>query len=48
LIYITDTSLDGHVEDEAGAFDWINPDRVHAFIAELSRRSEPVSMDGGI
>jgi hypothetical protein len=37
LIYITDTSLDGDVEDEAGAFDWINPDQVHAFIAELLR-----------
>jgi hypothetical protein len=35
LIHITNTSLDGHVEDEAGAFDWVNPDQVHAFIAEL-------------
>ena len=35
LIYITNTSLDGYVEDEAGAFDWVNPDQVHAFIAEL-------------
>jgi hypothetical protein len=32
LIYITNTSLDGYVEDEAGAFDWVNPDQVHAFI----------------
>lgn len=37
LIYITATSLDGYVEDETGAFDWVNPDRVHAFITELSR-----------
>jgi len=32
LIYITNTSLDGYVEDEADAFDWVNPDqgsRVH-------------------
>jgi dihydrofolate reductase len=37
LIYITNTSLDGYVEDETGAFDWGNPDQVHAFITELLR-----------
>ena len=37
LIYITNTSLDGYVEDEAGTFDWINPDQVHTFITELLR-----------
>src|SRR5262245_59477368 len=37
LIYITNTSLDGYVEDEAGGFDWINPDQVHAFITDLVR-----------
>jgi dihydrofolate reductase len=37
LIYITNTSLDGYVEDETGAFDWVNPDEVHAFITELLR-----------
>jgi dihydrofolate reductase len=37
LIYITSTSLDGYVEDETGAFDWVNPDRVHAFVTELLR-----------
>jgi len=37
LIYITNTSLDGYVEDETGAFDWINPDEVHAFITGLLR-----------
>ena len=37
LIYITNTSLDGYVEDETGAFEWINPDQVHAFITELLR-----------
>ena len=37
LIYITNTSLDGYVEDEAGAFDWAIPDQVHAFITELLR-----------
>jgi dihydrofolate reductase len=37
LIYIANTSLDGYVEDETGAFDWVNPDEVHAFITELLR-----------
>ena len=37
LIYITNTSLDGYVEDETGSFDWINPDQIHAFITELVR-----------
>ena len=37
LIYITNTSLDGYVEDQTGAFDWVNPDRIHAFITELLR-----------
>jgi dihydrofolate reductase len=35
LIYITNTSLDGYVEDETGAFDWVNPDQVFEFITEL-------------
>jgi hypothetical protein len=37
LIYITNTSLDGYVEDETGAFDWVNPDQVFVFITELLR-----------
>ena len=37
LIYITNTSLDGYVEDATGAFDWGNPDQVHAFITDLLR-----------
>src|ERR1700729_4305667 len=37
LIYITNTSLDGYVEDETGAFDWVDPDQIHAFITELLR-----------
>src|SRR5262249_21371425 len=37
LIYITNTSLDGYVEDETGAFDWVNPDQVFTFITELLR-----------
>jgi dihydrofolate reductase len=37
LIYITNTSLDGYIEDETGAFDWINPEQVHAFITDLLR-----------
>ena len=34
LIYITNTSLDGYV-DEAGAFDWVNPIKFTRSIAEL-------------
>jgi len=37
LIYITNTSLDGYVEDETGAFDWGNPDDVFVPITELVR-----------
>jgi dihydrofolate reductase len=37
LIYMTNTSLDGYVEDETGAFDWVNPDQVFEFITELLR-----------
>jgi len=37
LIYIAKMSVDGYVEDESGAFDWGNPDQVHAFITELVR-----------
>jgi dihydrofolate reductase len=40
LIYITNTSLDGYIEDKTGAFDWGNPDQVHAFITELVRPME--------
>jgi dihydrofolate reductase len=37
LLYMTNTSLDGYIEDEAGAFDWVNPDPVYEFITELMR-----------
>ena len=37
LIYITNTSLDGYIEDDTGAFDWGSPHQVHAFITELVR-----------
>jgi dihydrofolate reductase len=37
LIYATNTSLDGYIEDQTGAFDWVNPDPVFAFITELLR-----------
>jgi dihydrofolate reductase len=37
LNYITNTSVDGYVEDATGAFDWVNPEQVHAFITELVR-----------
>jgi len=37
LIYITNASLDGYIEDTTGAFDWGNPDQVFDFITELMR-----------
>ena len=37
LIYITNTSLDGYIEDQAGAFDWGNSDQVFDFITGLLR-----------
>lgn len=37
LIYITNTSLDGYIEDENGVFDWENSDQVHPFVTELLR-----------
>jgi len=37
LIYITNTSLDGYIEDHSGAFDWVNSDHVFDFITELLR-----------
>lgn len=35
LVYITNTSLDGYIEDESGTFDWLNPDQVFDFITDL-------------
>jgi dihydrofolate reductase len=37
LIYMTNTSLDGYIEDETGGFDWVNPGDVFASITELLR-----------
>ena len=38
LIYTAIASLDGYVADEAGKFDWAEPDEeVHAFVNELER-----------
>lgn len=37
LIYVTNMSLDGYIEDKNGAFDWANPDQVFDFITELIR-----------
>ena len=37
LIYITNASLDGYVEDPAGAFDWSNPEQIFDFITGLLR-----------
>ncbi len=39
LIYAANTSLDGFLEDESGAFDWSEPDEeVHAFWNEHERQ----------
>lgn len=35
LIYSTNTSLDGYIEDATGAFDWVNPGPVFDFVTEL-------------
>jgi len=38
LIYVTNVSLDGYIEDEHGSFDWTPPsDEYHAFIIDLVR-----------
>ena len=37
LIYITNMSLDGYIEDETGSFDWLNAEQVHEFITDLVR-----------
>src|SRR5262245_17099790 len=38
LIYATQTSLDGYINDEQGNFDWARPDEeVHTFFNELER-----------
>lgn len=37
LIYINNMSLDGYVEDETGAFDFVIADQIHDFITELVR-----------
>lgn len=38
LLYITNMSLDGYVEDENGAFDWGYSEQAHKAITELERR----------
>lgn len=35
LLYMTNMSLDGYIEDETGAFDWVNPAPVFAIVTEL-------------
>jgi dihydrofolate reductase len=37
LIYITNASLDGYIEDETGAIDWGNPDQIFDVITDLVR-----------
>jgi hypothetical protein len=46
LIYITNTSLDGYVEDATGAFDWVNPEQAFEFSGSCCGRSGPISMGG--
>lgn len=35
LVYITNTSLDGYIEDENGDFRWDNPEQIHPLVIEL-------------
>lgn len=35
LIYITNTSLDGYIEDENGDFRWDSPEQIHPLVVEL-------------
>ncbi|HZP15209.1 MAG TPA: dihydrofolate reductase family protein [Nocardioides sp.] len=38
LMYVTNVSLDGYIEDERGSFDWTEPDdELFAFITDLVR-----------
>lgn len=37
LIYITNASLDGYIEDAAGSFDWSDPRGVHECVTDLLR-----------
>jgi dihydrofolate reductase len=38
LIYVTNLSVDGYIEDEQGSFEWTEPDdEVFAFITDLLR-----------
>lgn len=38
LIYVTNVSLDGYIEDEHGSFDWTGPDdELFAFLTDLVR-----------
>ncbi len=38
LIYLTNVSLDGYIEDESGRFDWTDPDDAYyTFITDLVR-----------
>ena len=42
LIYSAIQSLDGYVADEAGNFDWAEPDQdVHTFVNDLERSIGP-------
>src|SRR5215510_4557976 len=47
LIYVSNVSLDGFIEDEHGGFEWTAPDDdKFAFITDLVRRSAPTSTGG--
>src|ERR1700704_3128061 len=47
LIYVTNVSLDGYIEDERGAFDWFPiDDEVFAFTTDLLRSVGTFSTGG--
>lgn len=47
LIYVTNVSLDGYIEDESGAFAWFPPDdEVFTFTTNLLRSVVPSSTGG--
>ena len=47
LIYVSNVSLDGYIEDAHGGFEWTEPDdEDFAFITDLVRPSAPTSTGG--
>ena len=47
LVYASIVSLDGHIEDQHGSFNWAVPDdEVHAFINDLERKRHEITNGG--